>query len=339
MGMVRYALLIAPSSNRVYADASIRLTISELAVFASTVLDAKLTDVEELSLAGVPYVGFAAPDPGLSERDIAYLSNLSSVYALFAIEGDLLRPTALRPLAFFDDDLLTIQKYSGKTNEQFTKLLLNVTLLASTHAPHMLDRRLVVLDPLCGRGTTINQALMYGYNALGIDTDGKDFDIYSAFIRTWLKRKRIKHKAEITPVRKEKRLIARRLSVSIGTNTSLTMFHGDSTKAREFLKGGVADVIVADLPYGVMHGSRSGDANISRSPLQLLRDAVPVWTQLIQPGGAVGISWNTHVASRADAVEILEVNGLRVRTGDGYDDFEHWVDQSINRDVLVARKV
>ena len=50
----------------------------------------------------------------------------------------------------------------------------------------MLDRRLVVLDPLCGRGTTLNQALMYGYDAIGIDTDGKDFDIYSAFIRTWL---------------------------------------------------------------------------------------------------------------------------------------------------------
>ncbi len=62
-----------------------------------------------------------------------------------SVEGDdLLRPTALRPLAYFDDDLLTIQKYSGKTNEQFTKLLLNVTVLASSFAPQMLDRRLVV---------------------------------------------------------------------------------------------------------------------------------------------------------------------------------------------------
>jgi hypothetical protein len=336
--MVHYALLIAPSSNRVYADASIRLTAAELAAFAGVVLDAKVTDIEQITLGGVPYVGFATPDPGLSERDIAYLSNLSSAYALFAVEGGLLRPVELRPLAFFDDDLLTIQKYSGKTNEQFTKLLLNVTLLASTHAPHMLDRRLVVLDPLSGRGTTLNQALMYGYDAIGIDTDGKDFDIYSSFIRTWLKRKRIKHKAEITPVRKEKRTLARRLAVTIGQDTSLTVFHADSTQAREFLKGGLADVIVADLPYGVMHGSRTGEANLSRSPLQLLRSAVPVWSQLIQPGGTVGISWNTHVASRAAATEILEASGLRVQTGPGFDDLEHWVDQSINRDVLVARK-
>ncbi len=340
--MVRYALLIAPSSNRVYADAAIRLTAAELAVFASTVLTTKITDVEPITLGGVPYVGFSTADPGLTARDIDFLSNLSSIYAVFALEGDLLRPIAMRPLAFFDDDLLTIQKYSGKTNEQFTKLLLNVTLLGSVHGAHMLDRRLVVLDPLAGRGTTLGQALMYGYDAIGIDSDGKDFDIYSAFIRTWLKRKRIKHKAEISPVRKDKRLLARRLSVSIGSGTSLTMFHGDTTEAREFLKGGVADVIVADLPYGVMHGSRTasrtGESNLSRSPLDLLRTAVPVWSQLIQPGGAIGMSWNTHVASRAEAAKILEAEGLRVVEGPGYDDFGHWVDQSINRDILVARK-
>ncbi len=338
MIVVRYALLIAPSANRVYADASIRLTESELTVFATTVLDAKIVEIGPLDFAGVPYVGFTAPEP-LSERDIAYLSNLSSAYALFQVEGDLLRPTALRPLAFFDDDLLTIQKYSGKTNEQFTKLLLNVTVLASSYASQMLDRRLVIMDPLCGRGTTLNQALMYGYDAIGIDTDGKDFDIYSAFIRTWLKRKRIKHKAEITPVRKDKKNLARRLAVSIGTSTSLTVYHADTLQAREFLKGGIADVIVADLPYGVMHGSRTGEANLSRSPLQLLRSAIPVWTQLIQPGGTIGVSWNTHVAARAEAVAIFEDNGLRVCTGDGYLDFGHWVDQSIDRDVLVARKV
>jgi tRNA G10 N-methylase Trm11 len=253
------------------------------------------------------------------------------------VDDQLLRPVTLAPLARFDDDLLTIQKYAGKTNEQFTKLLLNVTLLASNQAERMLTRRVTVLDPLCGRGTTLNQALMYGYHAIGIDTDGKDFDAYAAFIRTWLQRKRVKHRADITPIRKEKRLLARRLEVSIAGEQSLTMFHADSTRAREFLKGGVADVIVADLPYGVSHGSRT-EHGLSRSPVQLLKAAVPVWSQLIQPGGTVGISWNTHVADRDTAAGILEDSGLRVQLGAGFDEFAHWVDQSINRDVLVARK-
>ncbi|HEY2794152.1 MAG TPA: SAM-dependent methyltransferase [Micromonosporaceae bacterium] len=334
--MKRYLLLIAPSSNRVYADAATRLTCAELAMFG-TVLEGGIDGIEQVELAGIEYVTFEAQ---LTEMDLAYLSNLSSAYALFEREADdLLRPVRIHPLAQFDDDLLTIQKYAGKTNEQFTKLLLNATLLASSHAPKMLDGHLVVLDPLCGRGTTLNQALMYGYDAIGIDTDGKDFDIYSSFIRTWLKRKRIKHRAEIAPVRKDKRTLARRMSIEIGADQKLTVYHADSTQAREFLRGGVADVIVADLPYGVMHGSRTAGSGLSRSPLHLLREAIPVWSRLIQPGGAIGISWNTHVASRAEAAEILEDNGLRVRTGDGYDDVAHWVDQSIDRDILVARKV
>jgi hypothetical protein len=335
--VTRYALLIAPSSNRVYADASVRMMGAELRVFADTALSAKVREIGAMSLAGVPYVGFETDAP-LDARDLDHVANLSSLYALFEIVDDeLLRPVRTHPLAAFDDDLLTIQKYSGKTNEQFTKLLLNVTLLASTHAPRMLDGRLLVLDPLAGRGTTCNQALMYGYDTIGIDTDGKDFDIYSSFIRTWLKRKRLKHKAEITPVRKDKKLLARRLSVSIGGTQQLTMYHADSIQAREFLKGGVADVIVTDLPYGVSHGSRA-EGSLSRSPLRLLEQAVPVWATLLQPGGALGMSWNTHVASRDEAAEILESNGLRVKTGPGYDDFAHWVDQSIDRDVIVARR-
>jgi hypothetical protein len=338
--MTRYALLIAPSANRVYADAAVRMTAAELRVFADAVLTAKLGDITPTTLGGVPYVEFTA-DGGLTGDDVAYVSNLSSIYALFeVVEPDLLRPVPLAPLAAYDDDLLTILKYSGKTNEQFTRLLLNVTLLAASCAPRMLDGRLTVLDPLCGRGTTLNQALMYGYDAIGIDTDGKDFDLYAAFIKTWLKRKRLKHRAEVTPVRREKRTLARRLAVSIGEPSPhlLTVFHADSTQAREFLKGGIADVIVADLPYGVTHGSMT-DRKLHRSPVQLLEAAVPVWTQLIQPGGTIGISWNRHVAPRDTAAAVFTDNGLRVCTGPGYDDFAHRVDQSIDRDVLVARKI
>ncbi|HEY7174410.1 MAG TPA: SAM-dependent methyltransferase [Micromonosporaceae bacterium] len=335
--MTRYALLIAPSTNRVYADAAPRMAAAEVAVFAGTVLRAKVGSVAPTRIGGVPYLGFETDVP-LDDRDIAYLSNLSSAYALFEhLDDGLLRPVELSPLAAYDDDLLTIQKYAGKTNEQFTKLLLNVTLLASNHAERLLDRRLVVLDPLCGRGTTLNQALMYGYRAIGIDTDGKDFDAYSAFIRTWLKRKRIKHHAEVATVRKDRRTLARRLTVEIAGEPSLTVFHADATEAREFLKGGVADVIVADLPYGVAHGSRT-QHGLSRSPFQLLTAAVPVWSQLLQPGGTLGISLNTHVVAREAAAGILEDSGLRVQRGPGYDDLAHWVDQSIDRDVLVARK-
>ena len=53
---MRYALLIAPSTNRVYADASLRLTRSELAIFGGSVLSSQPVEVEDLTLGGVRYI-------------------------------------------------------------------------------------------------------------------------------------------------------------------------------------------------------------------------------------------------------------------------------------------
>jgi len=125
--------------------------------------------VAEAVIGGVPYVTFKAGE--LSQRDAGLLANLSALYALFESPGPPERAAAavpLRRLDRYDDDLLTILKYPGKTNEQFTKLLLNVTLASSAFAGDLAapgGRRLAVLDPLCGRGTTLNQALMYGFDA------------------------------------------------------------------------------------------------------------------------------------------------------------------------------
>jgi hypothetical protein len=176
---------------------------------------------------------------------------------------------------------------------------------------------------------------MYGYHGIGIEKDGKDVDAYAAFIRTWLRRKRIKHQASLHPVRKNRRLVARRFEATIGGAQQLVVFHADTTEAREFLRAECADVLVADAPYGVAHGSHAGGTR-TRGPLELLRAAVPVWTQLLRPGGALGLAWNTHVAKRADAAQVLADNGLHLVD---LPDLSHWVDQAIMRDVLVARKV
>lgn len=360
--MSAYALLLLPSSNRVYAGSSIGLLRAELEIFGETVLSAAVSDIAEERLGGVPYLTFEAA-PALSERDVAYLSNLSGGYALFERADGLLRPVELNPLAMFDDDLLTIQKYTGKTNEQFTKLLLNVTLLGSAYGPELLDRRLRVLDPLCGRGTTLNQALMYGYDASGIDIDGKDFEAYSGFLRTWLKRKRIKHKAETTPVRRDRKLLGRRLHIDIGMDKDaykrgerldLTVINADTVRAREFFRPNSFDVLVADLPYGVQHGShgtghgtshgtshgsRGASPTLSRAPLDLLGSALQGWVELLRPGGALGLSWNIYVAERDQLAATLTEAGLTVRDSPPYSGFRHRVDQAITRDLVVAAKL
>jgi SAM-dependent methyltransferase len=337
--MPAYALLLAPSANRVYADQASRLAVAELAAF-SWVLSADISEVSPVRIGGVEYLAF---ESDLTEQDIAYVSNLSSAYALFQKEGDLLRPVELTPLGRYDSDLITIPKYAGKTNEQFTKLVLNLTVLASASAERMLDGQLTVLDPLCGRGTTLNQALMYGYDAVGVEIDGKDVEAYKLFLQTWLKRKRLKHTAELVPVRRQGRRAARRLEVTMaaskddhkaGAVQKVTVIQGDTTQLDGLIRGGVADVLVADLPYGVAHASYD-EGGLSRRPLDLLERAVPQWLPLLRPGAALGLSWNTKVARRELAEDILAANGLEIVE---HLPLEHRVDQGIERDVVVARK-
>ncbi|NUR83291.1 MAG: SAM-dependent methyltransferase [Nonomuraea sp.] len=329
--MPAYALLILPAFNRVYGESSARLTRSELAVFGVR------SEVAETRIGGLPYLRFETDEP----VDVARLSNLSSVYALFGIEGELLRPLPMQPLDRLSSDLITIQKYAGKTNEHFTRLLLNVTVLGSDFA---LEDKLSVFDPMCGRGTTLNQALMYGYDAYGLDVDGKDFDAYTGFLKTWLKNKRFKHTAETVPVRRERAIIGRRFNVDFapskeaqkaGETQHVSVVSADTLRSRDFFKPRSFEIIATDAPYGVQHGSRSGGPGLSRSPLELLAKAVPVWASLLKPGGALGISWNTYGGARDELGAILTESGLEVQK---FPDFEHWVDQAIVRDILVARK-
>ncbi|TCC00356.1 SAM-dependent methyltransferase [Micromonospora zingiberis] len=344
--MNRYGVLILPSSNRVYSGAAVELTRAELEIFGAAVLGGRIGAVETATVGGVPYVTFDV-DGGLSERDVALLGNLSSAYALFEFVGDLLRPVPLTRLDRFDDDLITILKYPGKTNEQFTKLLLNVTLLASDWAGDLLTRRFRVLDPLCGRGTTVNQAIMYGFHAAGLDRDSKDFEAYQAFLTTWLKRKRVKHRVlESGPVRRERKVVGRRLRLEVaaskeahkaGDVQTVDVVSADTTRAGEFFRPESVDLVVADAPYGVQHGSRTADG-LARDPLALLAAAVPGWARLLRPGGALGISWNTNVARREAAAEHLAAAGLTVMDETPWRGLAHRVDQAIVRDVLVARK-
>jgi tRNA G10 N-methylase Trm11 len=177
-----------------------------------------------------------------------------------------------------------------------------------------------------------------------VELDGKHVEAYELFLKTWLKRKRLKHTAEMVPVRRQGRRAARRLEITMaaskedhkaGAVQKLTMLNADTTQLDGLLRGNVADVLVADLPYGVTHGSYEDEGGMSRRPLDLLERAVPQWVTLLRPGGAIGLSWNTKVAKRALAEDILVANGLEIVE---YAELSHRVDQGIERDIVVARK-
>ena len=152
----------------------------------------------------------------------------------------------------FDDDLVTIPKYPGKTNEQFTRLLINVTLASMTRLP---SGPLTILDPLCGRGTTLSTGLTLGHDVAGVDADLKALEAYAAYLRTYLRRKRLKHSAELSPVRREGRSIGRRLDVEIRPERgerplSLTVFSGDTRQSAALFGKRRFDAVIATRRTG-----------------------------------------------------------------------------------------
>ncbi len=333
---MRYALLVSPSANRVYAQSAATLGLTELSVVSERVLGGALSDLRHEQLGSVSYLTFTALD--LSEQALSWLSNLATTFALFRHEDGRLTPLDLQRWDQLDSDLISIQKYSGKTNEAFTKLLLNVTLAASAFAGER--RALSVLDPLCGRGTTLNQALMYGFHATGVELDKKDFEAYALFIQRWVKDKRLKHEAVLGHVKGHPKLDLvlgiDKARYKAGDTLRLNYVSADTHAIAEVFQPRSFDLIVTDTPYGVQHGAQTGDAT-SRKPLELLQSAIPIWRAALRPGGAIGIAWNNLVARRDKLAALLADNQLEVCDSAADRAFQHRVDNSIQRDLIVAR--
>jgi hypothetical protein len=333
-----HLVLLAPSANRVYAGSAARLVGAELAILLGVTGDA----IRPTTIAGVPYL--VLETEALDEPTTAALGRLSGRYAVFRRDNDLLQPVEVRPPDLFDDDLVSIPKYPGKTNEQFTRLLLNVTLAVVNRSP---GGPIAILDPLCGRATTLSTGLILGYDVAGVDADLKAIEAYGSYLRTYLRRKRLKHTAEMAPVRREGKTIGRRFDADVtpasgGHSLHLTIFSGDTRQSAALFGKRRFDAVVTDAPYGVVHGSSSDVRGVSgkrdRSAAGLIGEALPGWASQLKTGGALGLSWNTLGLTRERLSNIAVDAGLRPLDSGPFLELAHRVDSSIYREVLVAVK-
>ncbi|HEY6811003.1 MAG TPA: site-specific DNA-methyltransferase [Propionibacteriaceae bacterium] len=337
--MADHLILLAPSANRVYASAADRLVAAELKIMLGA---ADHPTIEPVSIAGIGYLAVATET--LDERVCGALGRLSGCYATFQREHDRLLPIEVRNPDLFDDDLVTIPKYPGKTNEQFTRLLINVTLASMRRQS---SGPISILDPLCGRGTVLSTAMMLGCNAAGVEVEAKAVEAYAAYLRGYLRRKRLKHSLEVNPVRREGKIIGKRLDASVIPNgrerpLALTVFSGDTRQSGALFGKRRFDAVVADAPYGVVHGSRTDVGGVGgqreRSAAGLISEALPVWAMQLKPGGALGLSFNAIGLRRERLLDLVAAAGLEPLDSGPYRDFEHRVDSSIRRDIVVALK-
>jgi hypothetical protein len=337
--MVDHLILLAPSANRVYASEANRLVAAELKIMLGA---NDQPAIEPITLAGIGYLALATEN--LDERACQALGRLSGCYATFCRQHGRLQPIEMKKPDLFDDDLVTIPKYPGKTNEQFTRLLINVTLASMTRE---VSGPISILDPMCGRGTTLSTAMMLGCNASGVEVEVRAVDAYAAYLRTYLRRKRLKHTLDVSSVRREGKIIGKRLEAEVlpagrERPLALMVFSGDARQSAVLFGKRRFDAVVADAPYGVVHGSHTdahgAGAKRDRSAAGLLREALPVWAGQLKIGGALGLSWNAIGLKRERLLEHIAEAGLEPLDFGPYRDFEHRVDSSIRRDIVVALK-
>lgn len=331
--MQRYRILPHPGVSAVFFEASEGLSLAELSLCLAR-LETRCGGLQAQTHAGARWYCFEAESP-LTPADIGRLSWVSSLYALFAEEGDCLRPIDAGRAAPFGEDVSGILKYTGKTNALFTRIMLHIASLSLQALP---QRRLRLLDPVAGKGTTLFEALMRGWDAAGVEIVQKAAHESAVYFQKYLETGKWKHK-----VQKVKSFGAPTWQFTFARDKEAlqadpgrcTMVAGDSAKADRFFGKAVFDIVCGDLPYGVAHGNIAGAA-MSRSPAALLHACLPAWHAVLRPKGILALSWNTFVLPSVDMVSILSAHGFDVLREPPYDALAHRVDASIRRDIAVA---
>ncbi len=266
-------------------------------------------------------------------------------------DRELLRPLLTEESLTFGSDLVTTQRYRGKTNERLTRTMVNIALATAgidPSAPTKNGSTPMLLDPMCGRGTTLNWALAYGLNAVGIDAERSSLDHHAGFCQTWAKRSRLPHKMQrFRPGNGDFRnatfdVAKDRATFKAGDGQRVETFNADAGEASLAIKKSSIDVIVADLPYGIQHSGSGeqhrGDPDDKPETCELVERVLGTWTRWLKPTGAICLSWNTKRGSRRELSGILASNGFAPVTAPGGYSMRHVVDATIDRDVIVAAR-
>lgn len=341
--MKNYAILANPGHSRIYFDTALTIACNEIRAITEA-RDIAAKDLGERDLNLPACICFTTEQP-LNSKALKALSASSIYYAIFEIlEEGLLRPLSVAPFQVFPESLNQVLKYTGKTNEQFTRLMVNLAVSACKTSRD----KLTLIDPMCGKGTTLYEGMIRGFNVAGVEINDKWTQEIQAYLINFLKKGRFKHTRTRDRRTKDGKRLADGFTLETAStkdafaagNTQTVKVYPCDTRQTQFLvKKNSCDILVSDLPYGVQHGSKNAKAaKMERSPLDLLKEAAPSWLHVIKPKGALVISFNEFTLKWKDATEALTEAGFKVMDEEPYINYLHRVDQSINRNLIVATR-
>ena len=276
----------------------------------------------------------------LNESELSYLAGHSSVVFLAEKKHDLLRPLPVSSDAYLPDDLPEVLKYKGKTSASFTRLMINTAASVSAFRNH--DGPMTFFDPVCGKGTGCFCALTAGMNAVGIDLDRKDIREAADYFSRYLKLHKLKHEMktrsetfgkQAVPVT-EFRFADTREHFRAGDVRVLSLACADTAESPALFRQNRANIMAADLPYGIQHAPQSGSH--PEPLLRFLRRVLPAWKQVLLPGGVIALSFNTLTLSPQDVREALLCSGFRLPVNEMFSMLRHEVEHAVVRDVVFA---
>lgn len=344
--MNKYVLLLNPGHNRVYYKSSQQLSCVEFSIVAQS-MDCKPYDIHGETIAGVYYLVFSA-ETTLTDKDLTKIARLSFVFALYQVENDLFRPILIPQANLTDISVSSLLKYTGKTNELFTRMMINVAVSSCTMPE---PERITLLDPIAGKGTTLFEGLAMGYDCCGVEISEKSASEGYHYLKKYLELERIKHTTNLQRQSgPNKSFTAKHYAIDLAKNKEDFKRHqeqhweivsGNSMHADLFFPKNKFHVLVGDLPYGVQHGNVSGEnkqTSLSRSPKELVQSCLPAWKNVLKPGGVLVLAWNTFVFPKEQFAALLTKAGFEVLMDGPYHEFAHRVDNAIMRDIIVARK-
>lgn len=342
---MKYLILQNPGHNRVYYDQSEKLALAELKI-AAGLFEAKSESIESVTIAGIRYLELQV-ETELSAKDIHLISNLSFVFAMYKQDGESLVPVQRDTNEYLPEKLSGIQKYHGKTNELFTRMMISVAAMSSEFFG---KENIKLLDPVAGRGTGLFEAAIQGLHAYGIEKDNKSANEGAAFFALSLK-ERYKHEYQLRPVAGSSKKDAVKMHdfsyakskeefADKSQQKLLGMVEGDTLNASSYFKENYFHLMVGDLPYGIVHGNkdRKQKSGNTRNPSDLMQECLPEWYKILKTGGAVVMAWNSFLLPYKRMADLFEEAGFTVCSDEPYLQFEHRVDQSIKRNIVVAIK-
>jgi|GEM_PF-806112 len=319
MAKKKYALLISPSAKSAYFADYVSVAKAELK-FVLGLDKCKLEKKGDLEFFII----------SAQESQLIQALSLSFVMGAFEKTTAGLIPIDLSPHLRFHSDFVFGSKYKGKTNEHLTKLLINLGLSCVKDAS---KENIKLLDPMCGRGTTLMWALRYGMNCRGIERETSVLPEIRQHLKKWCKLHKQKHSLKEGFVTKaNKKQSGKFIELTLPKKNDdpelkAQIICGDTREADTLLNEEKFHIIASDLPYGVQHTTQDG----KRNPIETLNECAYSWKKCLKPNGYIVLAYNKYIPKREAVIDAFTSVGM------SHVPFEapHRMSESIVRDIVI----